>query len=305
MHFANPCVYEIAQRAVIRVTGEDAASFLQGQFSNELRKPTGSATYGLWLDQKGKVIADSDILKVAENEFLIVSESGEADVIQKRLEDYLVADEVTLKNETAATTGFLVCGDRAGSILAELLQAAPTTGQFAQAREVMAYASRRTAGECFRVFGARAAVDTLRARLKDLGVKSGDLADLEFARVAAGIAGVPSDVGPGDLPNEAGLEDVAISYTKGCYLGQEVMARLKNLGQVRRRLHVIRGTGAAPASRAALFQGEKKVGEVRSVASRGVEYVGLAMISLVNFQPGVGVSLTPGGSPEIAVQANG
>ena len=76
----------------------------------------------------------------------------------------------------------------------------------------------------------------------------------------------------------AGSTTVAISYTKGCYLGQEVMARLKNLGHVRRRLHIVRGEGEPPAAGAQLFQNERKVGEVRSTARDGRGFVAIAML---------------------------
>jgi hypothetical protein len=121
--------------------------------------------------------------------------------------------------------------------------------------------------------------------------------DFERIRILAGIPAVPRDLGSGDLPNEGGLEETAISYTKGCYLGQEVMARLKNLGQVRRRLHVVRGSGALPRSQEPLFQGQKKVGEFRSVAGDEQGFVALAMLSLVQLDPASALSLTPDGSP--------
>ncbi len=77
------------------------------------------------------------------------------------------------------------------------------------------------------------------------------VSDMELMRIQADIAAVPRDIGPDDLPNEGGLEKIAISYTKGCYLGQEVMARLKSMGQVRRQLLRVTGTGAPPAVPAA------------------------------------------------------
>jgi hypothetical protein len=103
-------------------------------------------------------------------------------------------------------------------------------------------------------------------------------------RIEAGIPAVPVDLGPGDLPNEGGLEADAISYTKGCYLGQEVMARLKSMGQVRRRLvRVAIVAKKIPPLPAPLFLGERQVGELRSVAPDAAGgFVGLAMVSLLH-----------------------
>ena len=108
-----------------------------------------------------------------------------------------------------------------------------------------------------------------------------------------------------NLPNEGGLEDVAISYTKGCYLGQEVMARLKNMGQVRRRLHVVLRADPAPAARAPLYQRGVQCGEIRSVASRDGKWAGLAMLRLLQLDPAAGLSLAPGAPAEIAILPHG
>jgi folate-binding protein YgfZ len=138
--------------------------------------------------------------------------------------------------------------------------------------------------------------------LKTLGAKSteGDAAARE--RISSGIPLVPVDIGLNDLPNEGGLDAVAISYTKGCYLGQEVMARLKNLGQVRRHLHIVRGPGAAPQVGALLFQNDHKVGDVRSVARDGDGFVAMVMLSLVNLTATGGLSLAAGAAvPEISI----
>lgn len=300
MHLA-----EYRPQAVIRVTGEDAFTFLQGQFTNELRQAVGSVTYGLWLDQKGKVLADSHVLRVSEKEFVVVSTNSPADIIKRRLEDYIVADDVLLVDETAATSGMVLVGAGVGEVLARVLMAPVASARFAQAAQVMAYAGRRMGGENFEILGAVDALFAIREKLVGAGVKVIDHAELEFARITAGIPAVPEDIGSGDLPNEAGLESVAISYTKGCYLGQEVMARLKNLGQVRRRLHVVHGRGTPPRPRTALYQGDKKVGEIRSIAPRGDDFVALAMLSLVNFKAGVGLSREPGGAATITADSHG
>lgn len=296
---------EYRPKAVIRVTGDDAFTFLQGQFTNELRQAIGSATYGLWLDQKGKVLADSHVLGVSEKEFLVISTNSPADLIKRRLEDYIVADDVLLADETAATSGMVLLGAGAGEVLARILMTPVASAGFTQAANVMAYAGRRVRGENFEILGAIDALHAIREKLVGGGVKAIDHAQLEFARITAGIPAIPEDIGPGDLPNEAGLERVAISYTKGCYLGQEVMARLKNLGQVRRRLHVVRGRGTPPSSRTALYQGDKKVGEIRSIATQGNDFVALAMLSLINFKAGVGLSIASGGTETITADPHG
>ncbi len=79
------------------------------------------------------------------------------------------------------------------------------------------------------------------------------------------------------------------------------MARLKNLGQVRRRLHLVRGARAAAAPGTALFQGERKVGELRSAAAEGDGFVAMAMLSLVNLDASAGLAVAANGPADIKI----
>jgi hypothetical protein len=273
--------------AALRVWGPDANSYLQGQFSQDLRLKTGESAYGLWLDLKGRALADSQVVKRAENDYLVVSFSVAEPALRARLEAYLIADEVELEDQAAAWGGFLLWGEEAARL-------APPEG-------ALAWSSRR-AGPTGRQWLVPAGqIAPAVAELKKSAIAT-DRAAAELERLRAAQPAVPADIGPRDLPNEGGLDEIAISYTKGCYLGQEVMARLKNLGQVRRRLHVVRGTGAAPAPGTALYQGERKVGEMRSAAADGAGYIAMAMLSLVNLDPAAGLGLAPHAAAGITVE---
>lgn len=291
--------------ALIRVTGEDAFTFLQGQFTNELRQPAGSATYGLWLNQKGKVLADSHVLRISESEFLICSAFSPAAIIRRRLEEYIVADDVVLADETTTTHALTLWGTGGYEAISRLMVEVPVPGRFVRNGDGIIFCGRRLPGDNWEILGPEKAITEIRGQLLASGAVESSPAEMEFARITAGIPVVPADVGPGDLPNEGGLEDVAISCTKGCYLGQEVMARLKNLGQVRRRLQIVRGSGAPPVPLSALYQGEKRVGEIRTVGARADDFVALAMLSLINLAPTAGLSLEPAGPVVMSVDTHG
>lgn len=291
--------------ALLRGTGEDAFGFLQGQFTNDLRPPPGSAIYGLWLNQKGKVLADSMVIRLAENEFLLVSGNSPAAGIKQRLEEYIVADDVVLVDETASAHGLVLWGPDSSGVVRNLLGETPGAGRFIRSEGAVVFGGRRLPGANYEIVGPANTLAEFRRHILACGGEEVTAVEMEFTRISAGIPAVPVDVGPGDLPNEGGLEDTALSHTKGCYLGQEVMARLKNLGQVRRRLHTVRGRGPAPTPLAALYQGEKKLGEVRSVADRAGEFAALAMLSLVNLNPEAGLSLAPGGPAVITLDRHG
>jgi folate-binding protein YgfZ len=260
---------------------------LQGQFTQELRMANGACAYGLWLDQKGKVLADSHVLRQADNDYLVVSFSTTAAQLRARLEAYLIADEVELLDQTGDWSGVLLWGENIAGLT-------PPAG-------VLALPSRRAGTGSVQWLVPAGQQAEVAAELKKISATECDRAAAELARLRAGVPAVPADIGPRDLPNEGGLEDVAISYTKGCYLGQEVMARLKNLGQVRRRLHLVQGTGAPPAPGTALYQGDRKVGETRSAAADGENFLALAMVSLVNLDPAAGLSLAPAAAPTLKI----
>ena len=280
--------------ACLRVTGEDALSFLQGQFTQELRSsaPTPAA-YGLWLNQKGKVLADSFILREAADNVWIISFSGSATVIRERLDAYVIADDVTLEDVTADWKGLAVGGPEAETWLAREAGGVPAEGAFIrEAGGGFVFRGRRGAGVSFEW------LRPVSAPAVPAGLAEVSADDLERMRIAAGIPRVPSDIGVGDLPNEGGLDTVAISYTKGCYLGQEVMARLKAMGTVRRRLVRVRAAGHAPPSvPCALLQGEKRAGELRSAVADGSGgFIGLAMVVKLGLDPAQPLAPEPGGA---------
>jgi len=267
--------------AWLRVSGSDALIFLQGQFTNDLRKPMAKgAVYGLWLNQKGKVVADSFVLPDAAGEvFWVGSYFCPAAVIRERLESCLIADDVTVEDATAEWSAVTIFG----SVDHEAMRAKVPQG--------LVFSGRRDKGEHHEWVFPAAARPVVTAGLGGLR----ELTETEILRrrVRAGIPAIPADIGPGDLPNEGGLDAVAISYTKGCYLGQEVMARLKSMGQVRRRLQRVAVAGPVPSLPAALYAGGRHVGELRSAVATENGGEGLALLTRLNLPANAEFSLTP------------
>jgi folate-binding protein YgfZ len=274
------------------VGGEDAATFLQGQFTNDLRAlDRQAAVYGLWLTVKGKILADSFVLREkAPNTFYLGSYFSPASTIKERLESYVIADDVVVEDVTAEWAGISYFGNASTEDVRA--RAGPSAFVFPGRR------MRESVTECVHPVAAGEP-----GRLLQLGGVELTASEVHQRRVLAGIPAVPMDAGPTDLPQEAGLEADAISYTKGCYLGQEVMARLKSMGQVRRRLLAVHGEDERwPALPAAVFRNERQVGELRSAAgdpSGG--WHGLAMLSLMHLEPDAALSFAPEAAPALRV----
>ncbi len=257
--------------AWLRVSGPDAFSFLQGQNTQDLRPlrdGAAAAVYGLWLTVKGKVVGDSFVLRgAAPDEFWVGSYFTPAAALLARLEAFLIADEVTLEDQTAAWTGL------------SLLSAAndgPAAGP-----DAFRFPGRRIAAGNVEWVGRR----EVAAALPLPAGRELDAAQMKLLRLDAGLPAIPEEFGPADLPQEAGLEGAAISFQKGCYLGQEVMARLKAMGQVRRQLWRVAGAGDAVPPPGAPLRGaeDRPAGEIRGAVTDGAGgWIGLAMISLLH-----------------------
>lgn len=261
-------IFSYRPRCLLRATGADTATFLQGQFTNDLGhiEPRQSV-YGLWLDRKGHVVADSNVIRGDDpNEFWIASVSSPAEVIARHLGGHIVADDVEIADETDGWHGTSLIGDGVGAWLA------------AEARPGLLFAGRRSNGENWEWIQRGAGPAPVPAGFAGASVLCAS--EVERMRIEAGIPRVPIDIGPADLPNEGGLDAQAISYSKGCYLGQEVMARLKSMGRVRRTLVRVRGRGPLPPLPAALWLGDRKEGDLRSGVADAEGFTGLALLGV-------------------------
>jgi folate-binding protein YgfZ len=270
----------------LKISGEDAFPFLQGQFTQDLKPArAGKAVYGLWLDQKGKVLADSHVFQAPEATWIVLSYFSSGEVVRSRLESHIIADDVAVTDLASEWAACSIIGDVGASWIRERAKLAATETSVGACDGGYVFPGRRGHTSSWEWVGPRAQ----RPAFIDSAVGSVSLsaAEMERLRIDARIPAVPVDIGPKDLPNEGGLEADAISYTKGCYLGQEVMARLKSMGTVRRKLIRVRSERPLPALPQALLAGGKKVGELRSAVDRpaGGGFVGLALVSVLTFNP--------------------
>jgi folate-binding protein YgfZ len=233
-----------AETAVVRVTGEDAAAFLQGQCSADLR--TVALTDALWLNRKGRVLAHTVIAKEADGSFLLLCPHLSADDLIAVVTANVIADDVVATDESSAWRRWLAWGDEP------------------KVAGAKAFATKR--------FGV-AAWDVLTSPDVSAPGELASVAVLDESRIRAGVPAVPADCGANEFPQECGL-DAWVSYTKGCYLGQEVMARIQSMGSLRRILRRVAGPVAVGLE---LKHPEGKVvGTVRSAAGDA----GLALVSV-------------------------
>lgn len=270
--------YCCAGAAWLEVRGDDAPSFLQGQFTNNMRSETANTcTYGLWLDRKGKVQGDGFVLGTRSEGYRIFSYETLGEALRERLEAFIIADDVEITDRTGSVEVISILGPDSESIVNDL-GASPAEGENVVTEEGVFFRGRRSTKRSYEIVVERAGVDGMVKRLQALGLTEIDAVSVELERIRSGIPAIPGELGPGDLPQEGGVEGDAISFNKGCYLGQEVMARLQSMGRVRRRLIPVRVSGPASAP-CPLFQGSDQVGELRTrIQGHDGELNGMAMI---------------------------
>jgi folate-binding protein YgfZ len=233
-----------ADTAVVRVTGEDAAAFLQGQCSADLRGV--ALADALWLNRKGRVLAHTVVAKDADGSFLLLCPHLAAEALIAIVTANVIADDVVATDESARWRRWIVWGAEPALAGAKI------------------FATRR--------FGV-AAWDVLAPVGTVPPGEPAAYGELDALRIAAGVPAVPTDCGANEFPQECGL-DAWVSYAKGCYLGQEVMARIQSMGSLRRILR--RVSGPVSVGQELKTPEGKTIGTVRAAAGDA----GLALVSV-------------------------
>jgi folate-binding protein YgfZ len=209
---------DLSPRAKLRVTGADRLRFLNGQITNDLRKANETvAMEACVLNAKGKVNAHIFIGALGES-LLIDTEPELGETLRARLERYIIADDVQIEDVTDEFSLFHVVTEESRA--------------FGSGRIVSA---RRFAATGRDIWGDRARHDTLRADLSS-EFAFVDSAAAELMRIEQGLPRWGRELTEEIIPIEANLEQRTVDYQKGCYIGQEVISRIKMSGQTNKRL---------------------------------------------------------------------
>jgi folate-binding protein YgfZ len=256
---------DLSNRSRLCLLGADRARFLHGQVTNDingLAEHTGC--YAALVNAKGKMESDLFAYRLAE-EILLDFEPGLADAVQARLESFIIAEDVEVADVTPHFGLLSVQGPKAPEVLAALELPAPET-EFALTKtvdEIFVVNRPRLGSMGFDLFVPVDAMEDLKLRLAKHAPLCGEAA-FEKARVLATIPRFGKDFTANNLAPEGGIEARAISYAKGCYIGQEIISRIRSRGKVNRILRGLRLDGATVEGDA-IYLGEKQVGTLSSV----------------------------------------
>ncbi|HEV7668482.1 MAG TPA: hypothetical protein VGS22_08170 [Thermoanaerobaculia bacterium] len=294
---------DLSSRGRLELIGADRLRFLNGLVSCEVKTlPAGSGTYGFFTSGQGKVLADFALLAFEDRLWLDLP-PGKDTEIADHLAKYLIADRVEVKALEGVVPLALV-GPGLPAFLPEL--AALPEGEWGHGKvEIGGTEVELSRQPRFGAPGAVAWVPTEQAEgltqvLSERGARPVGFEALEILRIEAGLPRFGVDFGPENFPQETGQEEAAVSYTKGCYLGQEVVARIHYRGGVQRSLRGLRFAGEIPERGAALSFDGREAGVVGSTA-RATRFggIGLAIIHKRAAAAGTRLTLPDGTAAEV------
>lgn len=284
-------------RVVVRVTGDDRVSFLHGMCSADIKGLKADAVaMGLFLTEHAHVIADFFAYGTDENALLLEVEQSAWPHARAHLEKFLVADDV----EMEPVQGYAIL-DLEGPEADAILQAAIGMEKMPERwRQTVVDGLRvanlpRNGGPAFTIVGEQSRVTALMEELRKRGVAEASAGTTETVRIEHGIARVGVDTAEKTIALEARLEP-AISFSKGCYVGQETVERATARGSLKKRLMGLRiSSERIPEANAAVLLEGKEVGRLSSVAaSPRLGIVGLAILHHSAWSDGASVTIADG-----------
>jgi folate-binding protein YgfZ len=269
---------ERSARGRLLVNGRDRATYLQGLLTNDtVALSAGEGCYAAYLTPQGRMISDLWVYELGD--VILLSLPGDVkDTVLAKLDQFIFSEDVQLGDVTATFSQLAVVGPDAARVVSGLLEDSPSAKlaalpEHGNLRGVIAgqpaIITRMTdIGEAgFEIYIDRASIGPLRATLANAGVVELDGETAEVLRVEAGVPEFHHDMDEETIPLEAGIESRAISLTKGCYVGQEVIIRVlhRGHGRVARKLVGLTFDGdSVPARGSAVKSEQKDVGEITS-----------------------------------------
>ena len=227
---------DLSARGKIKLTGEDRARLLHAMTTNHIQQLTpGSGCYAFFLNDKGRVIADANVL-CRPDHFLLDVEPETREPLYQHLDRFIIADDVTLEDATDSIATIAVEGPQAAEVLQRAGAPIPE-GEYSTVDWDHAVVARlnSTGDGGFFIFVPVSEKAALIARLEAAGAEPADAEAARVVRIEHGKARFGEDISERFLAQEAN-QPHALHFSKGCYLGQEIVERVRSRGQIHRVL---------------------------------------------------------------------
>jgi folate-binding protein YgfZ len=265
-------VFDLGGRAKIALTGGDRMRWLNGMITNNVRDlATGLGVYAFLLNPQGHILGDLYTYNRGDS-LLVDTDHSQLDKMLQVFDHYIIMDDVEVVNVSDKLTALGVVGPKAKEVLKaagfevpglDPLQFADLTWQGTGLTLVRA---DNPAVECYELWLAPGNVTPLWQALVNAGARPVGTAALDLLRIASGIPRYGQDIRERDLPQET-EQQRALHFTKGCYIGQEIVERIRSRGNVHRKFTGFEVQGALPALGTKMQAEGKDIGEITSVAS--------------------------------------
>jgi folate-binding protein YgfZ len=282
-------VLDRSERGKFLLRGVEAAEYLQGQLTNDIEDlEPGEGCYAALLDRKGHMQSDMRVLRIAGEKIWVDVEALALDAVRRHLEMYKIGREVEIEDVTSERAILSLIGPRSAEIAGS-----PPLPEYAC--EELAVAGI----ECIAV-GTSAGIDLICAddetdRLRTILAEAGAVevgADAaEILRIEAGTPRFGAEMDSATMPAEAGIVEAAVNFEKGCYIGQETVARLHYRGKPNRHLRGLRLSAPAEPG-ATLLAGKKEVGQLGGSCVSPVR--GPIALAILRREAGPGAELAVG-----------
>jgi folate-binding protein YgfZ len=251
---------DISARGRIRVTGEDRVRLLHAIASNDIEElQSGQGTYTFFLDAQGHILTDARVYRAADH-VLIDCEPELREKLIAHLDSYIIMDDVALEDQTSTSAALALEGPASGRMAqqlfgADLPSARPHSHRESGGVRVLRGSLSGQPGFCL-VCAAEHKQEWIR-RLQEAGASAASIADFRVVRVENQIPRCGEDYSDSNLPQET-QQLQAVSFSKGCYLGQEIVERVRARGQVNRLLVSLEleADQAPPAGASVTHQGQ-------------------------------------------------
>lgn len=265
--------------AVLAIGGDDRHDFLHGQFINDLKLiETSSAQLSAWCNPKGQVITNFIIINTGISYLLIFKEELK-DYVQKRLAMFVLRSDVKVEDisESSPLIGIANIND-----LSALTKNVPDNAGDVTTADGLIIVSHPDNSGRYLITGN---IETLINNVPNLGIKLSNHSAWELLDILSGLPWITQATQEQFLPQMLNLDALkGLSYQKGCYPGQEVVARLHYRGEVKKRVHIIRSKHELTIGEN-ITSSESKIGTIiNSVNQSGGQYYGLAVLELDKIQ---------------------
>ena len=264
-------VYDLGWRAKISLTGGDRVRWLNGMISNNVRDlAAGQGVYAFLLNAQGRIQADLYAFQRG-NSLLVDTERSQREKVLRAFDHYIIADDVEVKDTSEQLTALGLTGPGSRKVLERAGIVVPELGslQFVDARwsdvSVTLLHSGEEAKDSWQVWIAPENCRLLGDALVRAGARPSGSSALNLFRISRGIPQFGLDIRERDLPQETG-QMRALSFTKGCYLGQEIVERIRSRGAVHRQFGAFAVERPLPEVGTKIQAGGKEVGEITSAA---------------------------------------